>query len=246
MQSLRWVFAAVGLLAGTPSQAQAQDPNEQWALPSSGLLNGSRAVIENGPCCGASSGAAGIWNSDSAALANVTGMASRDGGTLKLRLAEGRFLELTDCDDQSACAADDTRVHRLVVWWPKHRAYVVAVGLYEESVAYLISERDGRTLVTTAPPVLSPSGRQAVALVSDLMSGVDLEIINLARDPPTLSKVAAMPACTGAGPNSLLRPIPVWIDDSEVTFKGVSAMPGDDPDARQLMRIVDGKPQWQC
>ena len=84
------------------------------------------------------------------------------------------------------CEADDTRVHRLVDWWPEHRLYVVLVGLYEESVAYLVSERDGRTFGATAPPVLSPSGRQAVALVSNLMSGVDLEIIDLSRNPPTL------------------------------------------------------------
>lgn len=246
MQSLRWVFATVGLLAVTPSQAQAQDLNKQWALPTSGLLNGSKAVIENGPCCGPSDGARGLWESDAAVLATVPGMASRDGRTLRLKLAGDRSLVLTDCDDRSACPPDDTRVHRLVAWWPKHRTYIVSVGLYEEGVAYLVSERDGRTLVATAPPVLSPSGRRAVALVSNLISGVDVEIIDLARDPPTLAKVTAMPACTGAGPNSLLRPIPVWIDDSQVTFKGVSAMPGDDPDARQLMRIVDGKPQWQC
>lgn len=243
MRSLRWIFAAVCVLAGTPSQAQTQD---QWTLPSSGLLNGSKAAIENEPCCGASHGATRLSDSDAAVLATVPGMASRDGGTLKLKLAGDRSLKLTDCDGQSACDADDTRVHRLVAWWPKHRTYIVAVGLYEESVAYLVSERDGRSLVTTAPPILSPSGRQAVALVSNLMSGVDLEIIDLDRDPPTLAKVAAMPACAGVGPNSLLRPRPVWIDDSRVTFEGVSPMTDDDPNTRQLLRIVDGKPQWQC
>jgi hypothetical protein len=246
MRSLRWVFAAVGLLAVMPSRAQSQDPNEQWTLPSSGLLNGSKAVIENGPCCGPSDGAAGLGDSDAAVLATIPDMASRDGRTLRLKLAGGRSLALTDCDDRSACLPDDTRVHRLVAWWPKHRTYVVTVGLYEEGVAYLVSERDGRTLVTTAPPVLSPSGRRGVALVSNLMSGVDIEIIELDRDPPTLAKVTAIPACRGAGPNSLLRPIPVWIDDSQVTFRGVSAMPGDDPNARQLLRIIDGKPEWEC
>jgi hypothetical protein len=246
MRSLRWAFAFFGLLAAVPSQAQAQDPDEQWALPSAGLLNGSKAVIEKGPCCEPGDSGAGLGDSDAAVLATVPGLASREGRTLRLKLAGGRFLALTDCDDQSACVPDDTRVHRLVAWWPKHRTYVVAVGLYEESVAYLVSERDGRTLVATASPVLSPSGRRAVALLSNLMSGVDLEIIDLASAPPTLSKVPGMPACAGAGPNSLLRPTPVWIDDSQVTFKGESPLPGDDPDTRQLLRIVDGKPQWQC
>jgi hypothetical protein len=246
MRSLRWVFAALGLVAGTPSQAQTQDPVQQWTLPAGGLLNGSKAVIENGPCCGASRGAAAVTISDAAFLATLPGMASRDGGTLRLKLAGDRFLKLTDCSDQPACEADDTRLHRLVAWWPKHRTYVVAVALYEESVAYLVAEKDGNTLETTAPPILSPSGRQAVALTSNLMSGVDLEIIDLGRDPPTLAKVTAMPDCGGAGPDSFLRPTPVWLDESQVTFTGVSAQPGDNPDSKQLLRIEGGKPSWQC
>jgi hypothetical protein len=123
---------------------------------------------------------------------------------------------------------------------------VVLVGLYEESVAYLVSERDGRTFVATAPPVLSPSGRQAVALVSNLMSGVDLEIIDLSRNPPTATKVETMPDCTGAGPNSFLRPIPVWTDEHHVTFEGESPLPEDKPNTKQLLRVEGGKGQWQC
>jgi hypothetical protein len=184
--------------------------------------------------------------SDTAVLATVPGMASRDGRILRLKLAGDRLLKLTDCTGQTGCDPDDTHVHRLVGWWPKHRYYIVAVGLYEEGAAYVVAERDGRTLVTTAPPVLSPSGRLAVALTSNLMSGVDLEIIDLGRDPPVLAKVTEMPACAGAGPNSFLRPMPVWIDDQQVTFKGVSAQPGDNPNTKQLLRIVDGKPHWQC
>jgi len=245
MRSRHWVVAALGLVAVTPSPAQTQDPNLQWALPASGLLNGSKVVIENGPCCEASRGAAAVRDSDAAFLATLPGMASRAGKTLTLKLAGNRSLTLTDCDEP-ACDGDDTRIHRLVAWWPQHRTYVVAVGLYEESVAYLVAERNGLTLVTTAPPVLSPSGRQAIALVSNLMSGVDLEVIDLERDPPTLTKVTTMPDCSGAGPNSFLRPTPVWIDDSHVIFKGVSPLPEDTPDTKQLLRIEGGKASWQC
>jgi hypothetical protein len=242
MRRLWPVVAAVGLVAAT---AQAQDPAREWTLPSAGVLYGSKAAIENKGCCGPSRNDR-VENPDRAALAKWTGLAMRDGHTLMLKLAGNRTLELTDCDDQTGCEADDTRIHRLVDWWPEHRLYVVLVGLYEGSGAYLISERDGRTLGVTAPPLLSPSGRQAVALVSDLMSGVDLEIIDLGRKPPTVTTVTTMPDCSGAGPNSFLRPIPVWTDDTHVTFEGESPLPEDKPNTKQLLRVEGGKGQWQC
>jgi len=236
------VVAAVGLLA---TDAQAQDPARDWALPEAGLLHGSKAAIENQPCCGPNRNTK-VHSPDSTALSRWSGLAARDGRTLRLKLADSRTLKLTDCDDQSGCEADDTRIHRLVDWWPQHRLYVVLVGLYEESVAYLVSERDGRTFVATAPPLLSPSGRQAVALVSNLMSGVDLEIFDFSRNPPVAARVTTMPDCGDAGPNSFLRPIPVWTDETHVTFEGESPLPEDKPDTKQLLRVEGGKGQWQC
>ena len=126
------------------------------------------------------------------------------------------------------------------------RYYVVAVGLYEDSMAYLISERDGRTTRVAAPPVLSPSGRHAVALLSNLMSGVDLNVIDMTADPPKVLEVSTMPACAGAGPNSFPRPKPVWVDDSHVRFEGVSPQPGDNPNTKQLLRIGAGTAEWEC
>lgn len=243
MNTLRSGLLALGLFAALPSQAQ--DVGQAWALPSAGLLNGSKAALEDGQCCGASRGAVTIKNSDATVLATLPGMASRDGKVLRLKLAGNRALRLTDCD-APACDGDDTRIHRLAAWLPKQRLYVVTVGLYEESVAYLVDERDGRTLVATAPPVLSPSGRQAVALVSNLMSGVDLEVIDFSRDPPTLAKINTMPDCTGTGPNSFLRPIPRWTDESHVTFEGESPLPEENPSARQLLRVEGGKGDWEC
>lgn len=216
----------------------------QWMLPADGLLNGSKAAIENQPCCGVSRGT--VHNSDAAFLAKAAGMAARDGLVLRLKIDGNRTLSLTDCDGRSGCDGDDIRIHRLVAWWPKQRLYVVSVALYEESAAYLVSRRDGRVLTTTAPPVLSPSGHWAVALVSNLMSGVDLELLDMSREPPTLNKVTEMPSCPGAGPASMLRPKPAWIDDSQVRFEGLSPQPGDNPDTRQLMRIEGGKPRWEC
>ena len=244
MRPLTWILAALGLVAAMP--LLAQDPNMEWRKVEDGLLNGSKAVIENEPCCGPTRGSGKDDDFDAEIVATLPGVVSRDGEALRLKLAGGRTLRLNDCTEKSGCESDDTRVHWMRAWWPQHRLYVVEVGLYEESVAYLIDERDGSALVTTAPPVLSPSGRWAVALVSDLMSGVNLELIDFASNPPVLTRVTDTPTCSGSGPDTLLRPTPEWIDEQQVTFKGQSQKTDDDPNTKQLLRIVDGKPQWQC
>ena len=81
MRAPRWALAATCLAV---TAAQAQDPTQQWTLPSGGLLNGSKAVIEDKPCCEASRGAAVVPNSDIAALDKAPGMASRNGRILTL------------------------------------------------------------------------------------------------------------------------------------------------------------------
>ena len=78
MRQLWTVVAAVGLVA---AMAQAQDPAQEWVLPASGLLHGSKAVIENQPCCGLNRNAR-VNNPDSAALAKWSGVAARDSRTL--------------------------------------------------------------------------------------------------------------------------------------------------------------------
>jgi hypothetical protein len=243
MSMLRPVVAVLALLLAAPSQAQT---GERTAMPSTGLLWGSKMTIENQPCCTAPKGAKPADPSEAAALAAIPDRAFREGPVLKLKLQGNRTLKITDCDDQDACEADRFRKHRLAAWWPALGYYVVAVGLYEDSMAYLISERDGRTTQVAALPVLSPSGHRAVALQSNLMSGVELNVIDMTADPPKVLEVSTMPACAGAGQNSFLRPKPVWIDDSHVRFEGVSPQPGDNPNTKQLLRIGDGTTEWQC
>jgi hypothetical protein len=240
---LRPVLAAIALFVAAPSQAQTE---ERTAMPTKGLLWGSKMTIEDQACCTTLKGAKPADRAEAATLAAIADRASRDGPILKLKLQESRTLKITDCDDQAACEADRFRKHRLAAWWPSHRYYVVTVGLYEESMAYLISERDGRTTRLAAVPVLSPSGRHAIALLSNLMSGVDLDVIDMTADPPKVLEVTAMPACTGAGAQSFPRPKPVWIDDSHVRFEGVSPQPGDNPDTKQLLRIGAGTAEWEC
>jgi hypothetical protein len=244
MSMLRPVLAVVGLLLAAPTHAQTE---QRTAVPTAaGMLWGSKMTIETQPCCTAPKGAKPADQAEAAAMAAVPGRAFREGPILRLKLQDNRTLKVTDCDDQDACEADRFRKHRLAAWWPALGYYVVAVGLYEDSMAYLISERDGRTTQVAALPVLSPSGHRAVALQSNLMSGVELNVIDMTADPPKVLEVSAMPACAGAGPNSFLRPKPVWIDESHVRFEGVSPQPGDNPNTKQLLRIGDGTTEWEC
>ena len=215
-------------------------------MPSTGLLWGSKMTLESQPCCTVPKGAKPADPSEAAAMAAVPDRAFREGPILKLKLPENRTLKISDCDDQAACEADRFRKHRLAAWWPARGYYVVAVGLYEDSMAYLISERDARTTQVAALPVLSPSAHRAVALQSNLMSGVELNVLDMTSDPPKVLEVSAMPACAGAGANSFLRPKPVWIDESHVRFEGVSPQPGDNPNTKQLLRIGDGTTEWEC
>jgi hypothetical protein len=243
MSMLRPVLAVLALFLAAPSQAQTA---ERTAMPTKGLLWGSKMTVEDQPCCTTLKGAKPADQAEAVLLATVADRALRDGPILKLKLQENRTLKITDCDDQAACEADRFRKHRLAAWWPTLRYYVVTVGLYEDSMAYLISERDGRMTRVAAPPVLSPSGRHAVALLSNLMNGVDLDVVDMTADPPKVLEVSTMPACAGAGPNSFPRPKPVWIDDTHVRFEGVSPQPGDNPDTKQLLRIGAGPPEWEC
>jgi hypothetical protein len=238
---MRVITAVAALLIAVPCLAQ-QDTTERTAMPSKGLLWGSKMTIESQPIGASKPGD----RSEAAVLATAADRAARDGPILRLKLQDGRTLKITDCNDVNACEADRFRAHRLAAWWPAQHLYVVHVGLYEDSMAYLISERDGRTTRVAAVPVLSPSGKRAAALQSNLMAGVDLNLIDLGSDPPKVLEVSEMPSCAGAGPNSFLRPKPVWVDDSHVRFEGMSPQPGDNPGTKQLLRLGDDAPKWEC
>lgn len=246
MRVFALVFAIIGLFDAAPVHAQKDMAEQRTATPTKGLLWGSKMTVESEPCCTPRQGAKPGDRAEAAVLASVSDRALRDGPILKLKLQNGRILKITDCDDVNACEADRYRAHRMAAWWPALRYYVLHVGLYEDSLAYLISERDGRTTRVAAVPVLSPSGHFAVALLSNLMNGVDLNLIDMTADPPKVLEVTTFPTCAGSGPDSFLRPKPVWVDDTHVRFEGVSPQPGDSPDTKQVLKVGRGAPQWEC
>jgi len=73
-----------------------------------------------------------------------------------------------------------------------------------------------------------------------------LELIDLRQETPTGIRLPGLPACPGTGQQYGLRTDPVWLDDSRIEFKGTSPFPNDDPTAKQVLRIVDGMPEWEC
>ena len=245
MSLARSIVTALVLLGAAPAVAQTLKDSDRTAVPSKGLLWGSKMTVESLPCCAQPNGKLPD-TAEAATLKQLAGHAWRDGTILKLELDGGRSLKITDCDDENACEADRFRRHRLVGWWPALRLYVVNVPLYEGNLAYLISAKDGRTTQVAAPPVLSPSAHQAVALQSNLMAGVILQTIDLAAEPPKVTDIDDMPTCKGFGADSFLRPKPVWVDDGHVRFEGVSPQPGDNATNKQLLKIGSGKPAWEC
>jgi len=239
---------AFGIPAAAPAWAQA-DPQARTGTPSKGLLFGSKMTVEKEACCapgsrGADPREAAVFTAARDAAGKPR--ASREGDILRLRLSDGRTLKITDCADQTACEADRYRQHRLAAWWPNLGLYVVAVGLYEDGLAYLVSEKDGTTTRVAAVPVPSPSGRRAIALSSNLMNGVDLDLVDLSVHPPRVTRIESMPSCKGSKPESLLRPRPVWVDEGHVRFEGAPPQPDDDPNTKQLLRIGAGKIEWEC
>jgi hypothetical protein len=238
------------LLLVVPSLAQNYDWAERTERPSNGWLDfpkGTRATIEAAPCCAPASGGKLPDAVEAEILTQLAGHVSRDDTILRLGLEGGRTLKILDCFDSDVCQAQ-ARVHRLVAWWPASRHYLVDV--YVEGGGpywvYLISEKDGSATPVMTLPVLSPSGRYAIALLSTPVTDPHyFNVIDLTVDPPKVIDVGK-PSCAGFDPNSLLRPTPVWVDDSHVRFDGNPPWLNIDLTHKQLLNIAGARPVWEC
>jgi|LNFM01.1.fsa_nt_gb hypothetical protein len=236
------VLAASALLtAGIALNAVAQSPTKMPAEP----VWGSIVLAESFPCCEQIPTFMQTAGSDAQVIAGLPDRAFRTSTSLHLQLDGGRSVQIVDipgpCLPPEVC-----RSHKLIAWWPKHRLYVVDVSMHEARQAYLISARDGGVTKVSAPPTLSPSGQYAIAWEASPLIGNPMELIDLKADPLRVLEVASKPACPGTGRYDLIRPDPVWLDDERVAFTGKSQSNADDPNAKQVLRIVDGKPEWEC
>ena len=231
-------------LAATASGALAQ---ETGVLPP--FITSSIALVVNEQCCDWQGQHVPVPDgADREALEKLRDRAYRNGIVLQLRLDGDRSLKFVDntivgesCDGYAGC-----RRHRLIGYWSRQRQYVVDVDLWEGGDTYLVSARDGRLLRVGSPPILSPSGEYAIGVDNSIAyPNGGLELIDLRKDPPTGVRLPALPSCPGAKPQLWLRPDPRWLDETRIIFEGSPIAPID-PDAKQVLRIVDGKPEWEC
>lgn len=232
------------VLAATTSGALAQ---ETGVLPP--FITSSIAVVVKEKCCEWQGQHVPVPDSaDREALEKLRDRAYRNGIVLQLRLDGDRSLKFVDntivgesCDGYAGC-----RRHRLLGYWARQRQYVVDVDLWEGGDTYLVSARDGRLLRVGSPPIFSPSGEYAIGVDNSIAyPNGGLELIDLRKDPPTGIRLPALPSCPGVKPQLWLRPDPRWLDETRIIFEGSPIAPID-PDAKQVLRIVDGKPEWEC
>ena len=170
----------------------------------------------------------------------------RDSLFLGLKIDGSKTLALID-KPCSTWGGESCFGHRFHSWWPTLRYYVVDVRLWEGRSTYLVAERDGLITKVVAPPVLSPSGHFAIAADLSPAYGNGLELIDMRAKPPAVIKIDTQPACPGTHPQSWLRPKPRWLDETRIVFEGSYGVGAPmDSDAKQILRIVDGKPEWEC
>jgi len=242
-------LAAVAILSTAAASAQTA-PAPTWedhsALPGTGpMIGGSVMFLNDDICCGQVSQAPLEASPDAAVIETLRDRAFRMGPMLWLRIVGDRSLRIIDPYPAKfeTFDYDRWRRHSLTAWWDEQRYYVVDVVVHEDRHAYLISELDGRVTMVLAPPVLSPSGHYAVAL-DPHPDHQGLQLIDMTVHPPKTLKVGSRPECPDTRAH-LLRPTPVWLDDFRVNFEG-RLFGTDDPTGPQVLRIVDGKVEWQC
>jgi hypothetical protein len=242
-RAMRSVLAMV--LAATTSSVHAQ---ETGVLPP--FITSSIAVVVKEKCCDWQSQHVPVPDSaDREALEKLRDRAYRNGIILQLKLDNDRSLKLIDetnlgntCDGYDGC-----RKHRLTGYWPKQRQYIVEVDLWEGGNTYLVSARDGRLLRVGSPPILSPSGEYAIAIDNSIAyPNGGLELIDLRKDPPTGMRLPDLSSRPWTKPQLWLRPNPRWLDDTRIIFEGSLDPVQFDPDVKHILRIVDGKPEWEC
>jgi hypothetical protein len=248
---MRALVVLIVLLLAVPGYAQEYyllGQADQWhhraAMP--GLVFGSKIVIDEQPCC-AGAGAAPAKLSDADVVARLGDRAFRDDRVLKLQLAGGRTLQITDCDEHSGCPDDSVHRHRLAGWWPDKRYYLVHRDTDEERNAYLIREDDGLVLAMAEVPVLSPDRRYGLALDPGLASP-RMELLDTRFEPPRLRDITESIVCPGLDRK---RPYPglppVWLDNTRIVFDNSSFFNGDTRHFRMTMEIAgETLLRWKC
>ena len=100
-------------------------------------------------------------------LAQLRGLASRDGDVLRLTLENGKTKTFTD--ESRACQQHDAGKclqYRLAAYYPIPKFFVIDWLAYESSRALGVSHRTGASTRLDVRPHLSPSGKRLVAVAA--------------------------------------------------------------------------------
>jgi hypothetical protein len=112
-----------------------------------------------------------------ACLAQLKGLASREGDVLKLTLENGKSKTFTDqsraCEDHDA---ERCLKYRIVSYYAAAKLFVLEVLAYESFGALAVSRRTGASTKMAVLPHLSPSGKRLVAAAAIEAWGVEHEI----------------------------------------------------------------------
>jgi hypothetical protein len=166
---------------------------------------------------------------------------------LALKIGDHHILRLVEQPEVMSEAGPIRHLFR--AWLSQPRFYVVQVGCNECAVTYLIDERDGSVADIMVPPLMSPSGQLGLLWAQDFMGGAWAGppiVIDFRSHPPAFRSAPGFPNCEKRERASTLRATPVWIDDATIKFDGPAPMPGDDPKALQMLRLSDGRVEWDC
>jgi hypothetical protein len=248
------LLVAVAVLVSASVRGQpTKPPTWQQRLTPPVQAVDTLIVIANDPCCEKFTQIPLMPSSDAQEIERHRDRAFRSGPILQLKLEGNRSIRFIDPSPISSkefnCLEWETCVYySLVGWWQEQGYYVVNVLRNESRITLLVSETDGQNTYVFAPPIRSPSGRYAIAYDSVVMTGGHLDLVDLSVRPPLVLKIESAPNCEGAQSSGWLHPKPVWIDDSHVKFERIEgiSLPMENPNAEQLMQIVDGKIEWKC
>jgi hypothetical protein len=111
-------------------------------------------------------------------LAQLRGLAAREGDVLRLTLENGKAKIFTDAS--RACQDHDASkclLYRLAAYYPIPKLFVIDWLAYESSRALIVSRRTGATTTLDVRPHLSPSGKRLVAAAAIEAWDVDHEIV---------------------------------------------------------------------
>lgn len=171
------------------------------------------------------------------AMARAGGRVIRVGGELRLRLASGLPVTLTDT------LAEGDHHHRFVYlgFHPAQGLHVVALTYYEGGTVLLFHDRTGEGVLVPGAPVFSPDGRRFLSTSMDLEAGYDPNRLELWRVDPAsgLRCEAVIDGGDQWGPDSV-----AWVGPDTVRFTRAALAQRTLARRRSAERIVRARNGW--